>query len=128
MYIVLFQRLRCGGPNGAHLALAQVAERSIFDAEFTRDSGEVHHLNGSGEQRNVEGAGGEAAGGFAQRLDVLRLVAAGKSNQLIAAELVISERTVERHMSNIFGKLGVDSRGELADLAREAGLLDATGS
>ena len=38
---------------------------------------------------------------------MLRLVAAGETNRAIAAELVLSERTVDRHVSNIFAKLGV---------------------
>ena len=41
---------------------------------------------------------------------MLRLVAAGETNRAIAAELVLSERTVDRHVSNIFAKLGVSSR------------------
>jgi DNA-binding NarL/FixJ family response regulator len=41
---------------------------------------------------------------------VLRLVAAGRTTKAIAAELVLSERTVDRHLSNIFAKLGVSSR------------------
>ena len=41
---------------------------------------------------------------------MLRLVAAGLTNRAIAAELFISERTVERHVSNIFVKLDVSSR------------------
>jgi DNA-binding CsgD family transcriptional regulator len=41
---------------------------------------------------------------------VLRLLAAGKTNRAIADDLFISEKTVARHMSNIFGKLGVSSR------------------
>jgi DNA-binding NarL/FixJ family response regulator len=41
---------------------------------------------------------------------VLRLVAAGQTNRSIAAELFLSERTVDRHVSNIFTKLGVSSR------------------
>jgi DNA-binding NarL/FixJ family response regulator len=45
-----------------------------------------------------------------RELEVLRLVAAGKSNRDIAAELVISEHTVRRHVQNIFAKLNVSSR------------------
>jgi DNA-binding NarL/FixJ family response regulator len=45
-----------------------------------------------------------------RELQVLRLVAAGRSNREIAAALVISEHTVARHVQNIFGKLGVSSR------------------
>jgi DNA-binding NarL/FixJ family response regulator len=41
---------------------------------------------------------------------VLRLVASGKTNKAIAGELFLSEKTVDRHVSNIFGKLNVSSR------------------
>jgi DNA-binding CsgD family transcriptional regulator len=51
------------------------------------------------------------AGGLTGReLEVLRLVAAGQTNRSIAADLFLSERTVERHVSNILTKLGVSSR------------------
>jgi ATP/maltotriose-dependent transcriptional regulator MalT len=46
----------------------------------------------------------------ARELQVLRLVAAGESNRTIASELILSERTVDRHVSNIFAKLDVSSR------------------
>jgi ATP/maltotriose-dependent transcriptional regulator MalT len=56
--------------------------------------------------RAAPGAGGLTA----RELEVLRLVAAGQTNKAIAADLFVSERTVDRHMSNIFAKLGVSSR------------------
>ena len=45
-----------------------------------------------------------------RELQVLRLLAAGKTNRAIAEELFISEKTVARHVSNIFDKVGVSSR------------------
>ncbi|EWT05231.1 LuxR family transcriptional regulator [Intrasporangium chromatireducens Q5-1] len=58
--------------------------------------------------------------GLSEReLEVLRLVAVGRSNQQIAALLVISDRTVARHLSNIFTKLDVGSRTAAAAYAYE---------
>jgi DNA-binding NarL/FixJ family response regulator len=54
---------------------------------------------------------------------VLRLIAAGETNRAIAAELVLSERTVDRHASNIFAKLGVSSRAAATARAYEDRLL-----
>jgi DNA-binding CsgD family transcriptional regulator len=65
----------------------------------------------------------EAAGGLTTReVQVLALVAAGNSNRAIAAELFLSEKTVERHLSNIFTKLGVGSRTAAAAYAFEHGI------
>jgi DNA-binding NarL/FixJ family response regulator len=59
-----------------------------------------------------------------RELDVLRLVAAGKPNKQIAAELVISERTARTHVSRILHKLGLSSRTQAALWAAREGLVD----
>ncbi len=57
-----------------------------------------------------------------RELEVLRLVAAGRSNRDIAAELFISAKTASVHVSNILAKLGVHTRVEAAAIAHRAGL------
>ena len=57
-----------------------------------------------------------------REVEVLRLVAAGKSNAQIAAALTLSEKTVARHLSNIFGKIGARSRTAAAAYAFERDL------
>jgi DNA-binding NarL/FixJ family response regulator len=65
-------------------------------------------------------SGGAAPFGLTEReLEVLRLVAAGRDNRDIAAELFISPKTASVHVSNILGKLGVSSRGEAATAYRQ---------
>lgn len=54
-----------------------------------------------------------------RELQVLRLIAAGRSNKAIAAELVLSGKTVERHVSNILSKLRIPSRAAAAAFAYE---------
>lgn len=58
-----------------------------------------------------------------REVQVLRLVAAGRSNRAIATELVLSEKTVARHMSNIFTKLGLSSRAAATAYAYEHALV-----
>jgi DNA-binding NarL/FixJ family response regulator len=58
----------------------------------------------------------------AREVEVVRLVAAGKTNRAIAAALVLSEHTVARHLNHIYAKLGVGSRVEAAAFALRAGL------
>jgi DNA-binding CsgD family transcriptional regulator len=60
----------------------------------------------------------------AREIEVLRLVAAGRTNHAIAIELFVSERTVHRHVSNIFDKLGVHSRTAAASYAIQHHIVD----
>ena len=60
--------------------------------------------------------------------EVLRLVAAGRSNREIAGELFISPKTASVHVSNILGKLHVASRGEAAATAHALHLFDPVAS
>jgi DNA-binding NarL/FixJ family response regulator len=63
-------------------------------------------------------------GGLSRREnEVIMLVAAGKTNRAIATELFISEKTVARHVSNIFTKLGLSSRAEATAYAYKHGLV-----
>jgi DNA-binding NarL/FixJ family response regulator len=65
-----------------------------------------------------------AAHGLSPReLQVLRLVARGATNKSIAAELVLSERTIDRHVSNVFAKLRVSSRAAATAYAYEHDLV-----
>jgi len=61
----------------------------------------------------------DGGGLTAREVEVLRLVASGKTNRAIAAELVLSEKTIARHMSNIFTKLGLSSRAAATAYAYE---------
>jgi DNA-binding CsgD family transcriptional regulator len=72
----------------------------------------------------VTSAPAKGSHGLSRReLEVLRHVAGGKTNKEIATELVLSERTVERHVSNIFAKLGVSTRAAATAFAYEHQLL-----
>ncbi len=69
--------------------------------------------------------GDDAFGLTPREQDVLRLVAAGRTNRQIAEELFISPKTASVHVSNILAKLGVSGRGEAAALAHRLRLLEA---
>jgi len=89
------------------------AARMVFGRLGARpDLERLDTLAGRKTKANVSGL-------TARELEVLRLVAAGKTNRAIAADLVISEKTVARHVSNIFTKLGLSSRAAATAFAYE---------
>jgi DNA-binding NarL/FixJ family response regulator len=71
-------------------------------------SPDLAHVDSTRRQRQAGRA--DSCGLTRRQLEVLRLVATGRSNRQIAGELILSEKTIERHVSNIFAKLSVPSR------------------
>ncbi|HYH11930.1 MAG TPA: response regulator transcription factor, partial [Thermomicrobiales bacterium] len=79
-----------------------------------------------GDEINPSGDGATAAdsaGLTARQREILRLLAAGKSNSAIAEELFISERTVTTHLTRIYDRLDVSTRTEAIARASQLGLL-----
>jgi len=74
-------------------------------------------------EKRASGAPVDARGLTPRELEVVRLVAAGKSNRDIASALEISENTVARHVQNILGKLQVSSRTAATAFAFEHELI-----
>lgn len=121
------------------IALAKTGDREGATKELRRAHevfarlGAKQELNETREQLRELGARPPArsitqgiAGLTGREVEIIRLVAARRSNKEIGAALGISARTASTHLSNIFTKLGVESRGELADRAREAGIGDVS--
>src|SRR6185369_17044374 len=102
----------------AHEVFAHLGAQRELDA--TRE--QIREL---GARPPVRAAAAGVAGLTGRELEIVKLVAARRSNKEIGQALGISARTASTHLSNIFAKLGVESRGELADRAREAGLLES---
>jgi len=66
------------------------------------------------------------AGLSAREMDVLKLIAGGRSNREIAEQLFVSARTVERHIANIYGKIEVHSRTQATAYAYAHDLVPST--
>jgi DNA-binding CsgD family transcriptional regulator len=111
--VVVARALRELGDEDSATTEFAVARRAFAEVGAAPAAQEVDKLLGR-----------ERPGGLTEReVEVLRLVAAGRSNHEIARVLVLSQKTVERHLSNIFGKLDVSSRTAAAAYAHERGLM-----
>ena len=97
------------GAIGSFTAAEAIFERlgAALDIRATRDLNQASPLPAGLTDREAQ---------------VLRLVASGRSNKDIAATLFLSDRTVARHLSNIFAKTGVSSRSAATAYAFEHGL------
>lgn len=100
--------------------LAQtIPERALRETFSARAAAAVPTVVGQSHRQTVK----QTFDGLTDReRAVARLVANGRSNREVAAELVISERTVTTHLSNILGKLNLTSRTQLARWALDKGL------
>jgi DNA-binding NarL/FixJ family response regulator len=112
------------------IGLACRALRDADTAEMELDAArcEFRELGAAPDLSRVEALLGRApagaAGGLtAREVQILRLVAAGKTNRAIAADLFLSEKTVARHVSNIFAKLRLSTRAAATAYAYEHDLL-----
>ncbi|MGA8218582.1 MAG: LuxR C-terminal-related transcriptional regulator [Solirubrobacterales bacterium] len=129
----LWRRLEAPYENARARVLLGLACRDLGDEDSARleldaardtfarlgaatDLARVDRLTGS--ERN-----GDSHGLTGREIQVLRLLAAGETNREIATSLVLSVRTVDRHVSNIYAKLGVSSRAAATTYAHEHGLL-----
>ncbi len=90
---------------------------SLFAPSVTRRL--IERFAGLGEQQAPPALDGLTA----RELEVLGLLARGRSNAEIAAELVVSEHTVKTHVARVLGKLGLRDRIQAVILAYESGLV-----
>ena len=106
------------------LACRELGDAASAELEFEAARGTLERLGaGPDLDRLARLVGTHRSGGLSPReSEVLMLVAAGRTNRAIATELFISEKTVARHVSNIFTKLGISSRAEAAAFAFKHGL------
>jgi ATP/maltotriose-dependent transcriptional regulator MalT len=107
------------------VACRELGDTASAELEFEAARGMLEELGARPDlERLARLAGSQEPRGLSRReSEVLTLVAAGKTNRAIAAGLFISEKTVARHVSNIYAKLGVSSRAEATAHAYRQGLV-----
>ena len=132
-YPLAYALLRAAGAAAAagdRDAAASRLQRAAGLASQLRARPLLQQISRAARRARVEITGTSPAGPAApfgltgREMEVLRLVAAGRGNREIAAELFISPKTASVHVSNILGKLGVASRGEAAATAHRLHLFD----
>jgi predicted ATPase/DNA-binding NarL/FixJ family response regulator/transcriptional regulator with XRE-family HTH domain len=132
------QRLFSGNPRWARASAREALERRVPKLRASLSEAAAEAVWAQGQTMLLEAAIDEALSaralvgessaerlpaGLSQReAQVLRLVAEGKTNHAIATELVLSDKTVKRHLGNIFSKLGVSSRSAATAFALRAGI------
>ena len=106
------------------VACRELGDGASAELEFEAARSVLEELGAGPDLERVRRAiGSPTPGGLSRReSEVLTLVAAGKTNRAIATDLFISEKTVARHVSNIFAKLRLSSRSEAAAYAYKHGL------
>ena len=114
--VLIAQACRALGDEDSAAVDLDAARRAFIRLGAAPALARLDELDGKSEPK--------AAGGLSPReVEVLRLVAAGKTNRGIASELVLSEKTIARHISNIFIKLGVSTRAAATAYAYEHNLV-----
>ena len=107
--VALFERAESELGNAGAIRLRDEAAREL------RKRG----VNVTARRRRATGTDGlESLSG--REREIADLVALGRTNKEIAAELYLSEKTIESHMTRLFGKLGVRSRAEVAKAVGDA--------
>jgi DNA-binding NarL/FixJ family response regulator len=132
------------GYEQAYRATARAVADALGEATFAAESAagralpltevlaEAHRLLAPGTSPapppgSRRPASSATSAGLSEReVEVLRLLAGGRSNAEIAAELVLSVRTVEKHVANIYAKIGARGRADAATYALRHGLLPTT--
>lgn len=109
--------------GAAGYLLKDAAPQDIVAAIARANAGETV-LAADLSRRVIDTMRTRRAGLSGREVEVLRLVAAGRSNKETAKELFISEATVKSHLYHAFAKLGVDNRTAAVAAARTAGLID----
>jgi DNA-binding CsgD family transcriptional regulator len=118
---------RFPGPEAARFLAAEIPDARMLVLEGESGppfAGDMETAAAAVEAYLGESSAAGLPAGLSRReAEVLGLLAAGKSNLEISYELILSLRTVERHITNVYGKLGVRNRAEATAYACSHGLI-----